>query len=242
MYTKLYIPYNVDSTGKDDFLLVFSKQSVPVLTQSLVGKLLIKNLTEQEWITLFWLGERSKPLVKAKIYYLLTLRGNTPKKIVDLYSSLIPEVWTHLNLDKVFPSLRGDLKSQAARLAKQLDLRFRKEKRESPKPRELRWMGIGYRDKGSLNHYKFNWKDYDPGEVQVIYQDLFARLTDQLVSSHIERARFDLRTFSRVRVTKKKKPSEEAYGKSRNPEIPRIKKVHLVNLILNSILEKLSPL
>jgi hypothetical protein len=212
--TKLYIPYHVGRESYDEFLVVRSNLKIGTLATFLVSKLLTKGLTQREWLALFWLGERLKPLARAKIYYLLTLERKLPRK-QGIYFSFKPWFWSHQNLEKAFPALRGDLMSQASRLLKNGKVQFQVERRENKiKPRELRWMGVGYRDSGSLTSYNFTWKDIPSDEVQVIFQDLFARLTDSLLQTHIERARRDLRDF-RVKVPsskKRAKPSDENQG------------------------------
>lgn len=216
LLTKLCIPFDVKSSGAWNLLVAYSKQRILQLTSCLIGKMLIKGLSLKEYAVLFWLGERLNPLQRGKVYYLLTLYGNTgkSKRLIDSFEDWF---WPHLNLDSQFPSFKGDFKSQAARLAKQLDLKLSLVHREGHNPRELRRMGIGYRDKGSLSTYNFNWRDYPVEKVQVIFQVLFARLTDDLVKFNIERAKKDLTTFGKIKAAMRKlEPSDESLKQGRN--------------------------
>lgn len=220
--SKLYIPYDVSSTGVDTYLIARSPLRIKVLTSCLVAKLLFEGLTLDECLVLFWLGERSKPLEKAKIYFLLTLFWET-KKAGGVYDLFPDWYWSHQNLEKAFPSLRGNLKSQVARLSKMLKLQLKRERREKAKPIELRRMGVGYRDKGNLSNYNFHWKDV-PGNTQVIYQDLFNRLIDSLSKTHIQKAKDDLIKFAQVSVPRRQrkqpaKRSDEPLGERRNLKI-----------------------
>lgn len=243
MHTKLYIPYNVDSK-RNEFLLVLSPLRIKTLAATLCGKLLVRGLNANEWLTLFWLSERLKPLERAKTFYLLALWSNSHRKQKGLMDLFPDWFWSHLNLEKAFPSMRGDLRTQSNRLMKQLRLTFRVERRKKIKPRELRWMGVGYRDKGSLNPYKFHIQDMQTDDVQVVYNDLFARLKDDLVTNHIQRAKKDLRTFARVQGTtasskKSRKPAEESKGLD---ETRMLNKAEMLIALCEEVLAgKLSP-
>jgi hypothetical protein len=210
--TKLCIPFDITANGKDGkVLIVRSTLRIRTLSAWFVSKLMLRGISKKEYIAMFWLGERLKPLPRAKIYYLLTLWTNLPKKR-GIYNSFPVWFWSHQNLDKAFPSLSGDFKAQCSRLLKSGQVKFAVEQRTwKSKSRELRWMGVGYRDKGSLANYKVSWDDCPEDELQVRFEDLFARLTDNLLDTHIERARRDLRTFrvSVSRPRKRSKPTEE---------------------------------
>lgn len=233
--TKLYIPYNVSSTGIDEYLIVRSPLRMRALTVSLLSKLLVVGLSSDECLVLFWLGEKLKPLDKAKVYFCLTLFWET--KITGGILNLFPDwYWSHQNLDKRFIQLKGNLKQQATRLCKQLKITLKRERREKAKPIELRRLGVGYRDKGSLSNYNFHWKDV-PGNVQVIYQDLFVRLTDAITKSHIQKAITDLSKFSQVSASRRQrrltpKRSDESLGKETKPVIRKPKVNKLSSLLL----------
>lgn len=231
MATKLYIPYDVDSSGRSTFLIARSYLKTQALCACLIGKLLVKGLTLDESLVLLWLGERLRPLDTAKVMYLLTLFWET-KIEKGIWPLLSPEHWSHQNLDRRFPQLRGDLFRQASRLAGQLRLSLKRERREKPRPIELRRLGVGYRDHGSLSKYNFSWKD-TPSDPQVVYTELFARLSDTVIKTHIQKALDDLKlpkkvVVSRSRRIRESKPPDEAVGPSRNLgflRLPRIRRL-----------------
>jgi hypothetical protein len=217
LYTKLYIPYETNSTSEDKFLLVYSPLRIESLAAGLLSKLLLEGISLKEWITLFWLAERLKVTQKAKVYYCLALWGEIPKHSKNkLYYAFPLWFWPHANLD-VFPQFKGDLQSQLKRNLGQLKVQFRVETRGKASKRELRRMGVGYRDKGSLSKNGFNWKDVPTDPEQVLHRDLLGRLKDKIYDLQIKKAKEDLVHFSKSGGAKQRKksdvnPTEELSG------------------------------
>jgi hypothetical protein len=209
------------------------------LTASLVGKLLAEGISVDESLILFWLGERSKPLERAKVMFLLTLWWETSQS-GGLYRRFPEWYWSHQNLDRRWPSLKGNLLQAASRLCKQLRMNLKRERRERPKPIELRRMGVGYRDRGTLSNYKWSWKDA-PGNVQVIYHELLRKLTDDLTKTHIKKAQEDLRKYPpvgvpRSRREKRSKHPDETLGEGSKPS--RTTRSLLLTILINEVLRE----
>jgi hypothetical protein len=195
-------------------------------------------------MALFWLSERLNLKQKAVIIYLLTLWGGIPKHGKGIYNYFESWFWSHCKLEEAFPQLKGDLNSQMRRLLKQLKITFKVETRKKIKPRELRWMGVGYRDKGNLSKYSFSWKDVPTNPEQVLFQDLIARSRDRYINIQIEKAKQDLKIFfkfGKSRQRKKSNPTDETFGKSRNLKKNKISEAKFISHEIFQILRKLSP-
>lgn len=194
MSTKLFIPYSVKLGKGSQFLLVYANQKRKILALSLSARLLLKGLSDKEYLILLRLSETLEFRSKGIIYYLLALRGLIPQKTNGLIKNLRPEFLSHIELEKMGNSLKGDPKSQLSRLEGQLKLSLKIVNEKKVKPKQLRWMGIGYRDKGSLSTYSFNWKDLS-GNLQVNYSLLFAREDNTILKNAILKAEQDLKIF-----------------------------------------------
>lgn len=228
MYTKLYIPYNLETLDRSKFLLVTSRLSVPTLTLALVAKMFFKQLSKNEELILLWLAEKPKPKVRAKIFYLLTiLFGSADKNLKNGIYPLFPLwYWEHQNLEKIFPQFRGCFKSQCHRLAGQVEYVAKICTKKNVKFAELRWMGVGHRDSGSLSSFHFNIEDLQNSDTQVIYRALFARLADELIKHSIYGAKEDLKKFALAANGNHSskfggKPSEESKGLDESEDICR---------------------
>lgn len=210
MPTKLYIPFQVQSIeGNSQFLLVFSPLKLVPLASGLLSKLLIKGISIKEYLTLFWLALRLNTKQTAVIYYMLALWGEIPaKRRNNLYNSFPEWFWPHSKIQEAFPQLRGDLKSQLKRNLRNLRISFKEDTRKNVTPREINRMGVGYRDKGSLSSYSFNWRDVPTDPEKVLFQDLLARNKDKLFTLQTKKARIDLDTF----LLKSGKPAPRKKG------------------------------
>jgi hypothetical protein len=223
MSTKLYIPYQVKSLKDDSqFLLVFSPLKLVPLASGLLSKLLIKGISTKEYLALFWLATRLKSKQEAAIYYSLALWGEIPAKgRNNIYGRFPDWFWPHSKIQEAFPQLRGDLKSQLKRNLKNLKISFKVETRRNVTPREISRIGVGYRDKGNLPDYSFDWRDVPTDPEKVLFQDLLARNKDRLFTLQTKKARIDLDIFLKKsgRPAPRKKGAnltEEIQGKDRN--------------------------
>jgi hypothetical protein len=80
-----------------------------------------------------------------------------------------------------------------------------------------------------LASYKFNWDDYPSDEVQILHQDLFGRLTDDLLKTHIERARRDLRDFQVTGPsTQKRKQTRLKKDQGVGPKLEKMSPVRIL--------------